>query len=171
MDTRKLVVASAFFIASAFVLSFKLLLSTPINVYLQQGQSTVLVNQVKGFYSWSDVAVVAVAAVVLGWSGALMLSSGRTGPVLVEERTGTAAWKGTLEQKKAAWEDTAKTLKNDEAAVFRAIIAAEGVVNQGILVSTTGLPKSTVSICLDILESRGLVERRRRGMGNVIVLK
>jgi uncharacterized membrane protein len=171
MDTRKLVIASAFFIASAFVLSFKLLLSTPINVYLQQGQSTVLVNQVKGFYSWSDVVIVAIAGVVLGLSSAVMLSSGRPSPVPVEEGAGTAAWKGVLEQKKAAWEEAAKSLKDDEAAVFRAIIAAEGLINQGTLVSTTGLPKSTVSKCLDILESRGLVERRRRGMGNVVVLK
>lgn len=171
MDPRKLVVASAFFVVSAFVLSFKLLLSTPINVYVQQGNSTVLVNQVKGFYGWSDVAIVAVAASVLGWSAAVMLSSGRPGPTTVEDRAGTAAWKGAFEQKKASWEDAAKTLKDDEAAVFREIIAAEGLINQGTLVTATGLPKSTVSKCLDILESRGLVERRRRGMGNVVVLK
>jgi len=169
MDTRKLVVASAFFVASAFVLSFKLLFSTPINVYLQQGQSTVLVNQVKSFYSWTDVAIVAVAAMVLGWSAALMLSSGR--PVTGEDARGSLTWKGALEQKKALWEEAAQSLKDDEAAVFRAIISAEGVINQGDLVTGTGLPKSTVSKCLDILESRGLVERRRRGMGNVVVLK
>jgi DNA-binding transcriptional ArsR family regulator len=171
MDTRKLVVASAFFVASAFVLSFKLLFSTPINVYLQQGQSTVLVNQVKGFYSWTDVAIVAVAAMVLGWSAALMLSSGRTGPVTGEDARGPGTWGGALEQKKALWEEAAQSLKDDEAAVFRAIISAEGVINQGDLVKGTGMPKSTVSRCLDILESRGLVERRRRGMGNVVVLK
>jgi hypothetical protein len=153
MDTRKLVIASAFFIASAFVLSFKLLLSTPINVYLPQGQSTVLVNQVKGFYSWSDVVIVTIAAIVLGCSGAVMLSSGRPGPSPAGETAGTAAWKGAFEQKRAVWEDTAKTLKDDEATVFRAIISAEGVINQGDLVKGTGLPKSTVSKCLDILES------------------
>ena len=171
MDTRKLVIASAFFVAAAFVLSFKLLLSTPINVYLQQGQSTVLVNQVRGFYNWSDVAIVAVAAVVLGWSGAVMLSSGRTGPVTTEDYTGTETWKVAFEKKKAFWEETAKSLKDDEAVVFRAIISAEGMINQGELVELTSLPKSTVSKCLDVLESRGLVERRRRGMGNVVVLK
>ena len=171
MDPRKLVIASAFFVASVFVLSFKLLLSTPINVYLQQGNSSVLVNQVHGFYTWLDVAVVAVAAAVLGWSGSVMLSSGRASQPGPKALPGTPEWSLVFEKKKASWEDVANSLLEDEAAVFRAIMAVEGIINQGDLVSATGLSKSTVSKCLDILESRGLVERRRRGMGNVVVLK
>ena len=68
-------------------------------------------------------------------------------------------------------EDIAKTLKEDEATVLRMIIASDGTITQGELVERTGLPKSTVSTCLDALEVRGIVERRRRGMGNLIVLK
>ncbi|RLI76793.1 transcriptional regulator, partial [Archaeoglobales archaeon] len=31
--------------------------------------------------------------------------------------------------------------------------------------------KASVSRTLDLLESKGLVERRRRGMGNIVLLK
>ncbi|MCD6411533.1 MAG: MarR family transcriptional regulator [Thermoplasmata archaeon] len=35
----------------------------------------------------------------------------------------------------------------------------------------TGISKASVSRALDLLESKGLVERRRRGMGNIVLLK
>ena len=44
-------------------------------------------------------------------------------------------------------------------------------MNQGDLVVQSGLSKATVSRTLDLLESKGLVEKRRRGMGNVVLLK
>jgi len=64
-----------------------------------------------------------------------------------------------------------KTLKDDERKVYEAILEAGGVINQSKLPEKTGLPKRSVSRALDLLESRGLVERRRRGMGSVILLK
>ncbi len=81
------------------------------------------------------------------------------------------AWNEAFEKKKGVFEEIAKGLKEDEATVLRAIIASDGIIMQGELVEKTGLPKSTVSKSLDALEVRGLVERRRRGMGNVILLK
>jgi len=75
-----------------------------------------------------------------------------------------------LEERRQRWEGVAKTLKDDEQTLFKAIID-EGIVHQSELVEKTGLPKSNVSRALYGLESRGLIERRRRGMGNVILLK
>jgi uncharacterized membrane protein len=75
-----------------------------------------------------------------------------------------------LEERRQRWEGIAKTLKDDEQTLFKAIID-EGIVHQSELVEKTGLPKSNVSRALYGLESRGLIERRRRGMGNVILLK
>lgn len=172
MDTRRLIIGSAFFVASVLVLSLKLLLPTPINVYIQQTGNPTLVDQVQGFYSWSDVITVLVAAIVLGWSGSVILSSSSSRPV-VPQGAGDKGqeWKDAFEKRKGAFEEIADGLKEDEASVLRAIIASDGMIMQGELVEKTGLPKSTVSKCLDALEVRGLVERRRRGMGNVILLK
>jgi uncharacterized membrane protein len=75
-----------------------------------------------------------------------------------------------IEERRQRWEEISKTLKNDEQVLYKAIID-EGIVNQSVLVEKTGLPKSNVSRALYGLESRGLIERRRRGMGNVVLLK
>ena len=75
-----------------------------------------------------------------------------------------------LEQRKKHWEDIAKTLKSDEQKIYEAIIG-EGIIAQSELVAKTGLPKSNVSRALYALENKGLIERRRRGMGNIILLK
>lgn len=64
-----------------------------------------------------------------------------------------------------------KTLKDDERRIYEAIVKADGIINQGELPEKTGLSKATVSRALYFLESKGLVERRRRGMGNVVYLK
>jgi uncharacterized membrane protein len=50
-------------------------------------------------------------------------------------------------------------------------LESDGVVQQSTIVEETDLSKSHVSRKLDVLESRELVERKRRGMGNVVVLK
>jgi uncharacterized membrane protein len=53
---------------------------------------------------------------------------------------------------------------------YKALID-DGIINQSELADRTGLSKSNVSRALYGLESRGLVERRRQGMGNVVLLK
>lgn len=63
-----------------------------------------------------------------------------------------------------------KKLSGDDKTVFDAV-AAEGTVFQSDLIRKLGYSKVKVSRILDRLEMRGLVERRRRGMANVIVLK
>jgi uncharacterized membrane protein len=42
---------------------------------------------------------------------------------------------------------------------------------QSDIVNNTSLTKVKVTRLLDKLEGKGLVERRRRGMGNLVVLK
>ena len=76
-----------------------------------------------------------------------------------------------LNERKAKWRDLSKTLKDDEARLYQTILEEGGVINQGDLGQKSGLTKSTVSRTIDLLESKGLVEKRRRGMGNVIFLK
>lgn len=63
------------------------------------------------------------------------------------------------------------TLDSEEKDVFEKIIAAEGTIFQSDLVEKTGLNKVKVTRLLDKLEGKALIERRRRGMTNVIILK
>ena len=62
-------------------------------------------------------------------------------------------------------------MKEDEQKIYQAIIEAGGIIEQSELPEKTGLSKASVSRALDLLESRGLVEKRRRGMGNIVLLK
>ena len=45
------------------------------------------------------------------------------------------------------------------------------MVFQSDIVEKTGFPKVKVTRLLDRMEHRGLVERRRRGMSNIVLIK
>ncbi len=62
-------------------------------------------------------------------------------------------------------------LKGDEKRLFEFLIEAKGSIYQSELVDKTGFSKVHVTRILDSLEGRDLIERKRRGMTNIIVLK
>lgn len=74
-------------------------------------------------------------------------------------------------QKKGKWEEALRTLTGDEKLVYEKIMVSDGVIFQSDLVEKSGFPKAKVSRILDRMEASGLVERKRRGMSNAIVLK
>ncbi|MCK4531450.1 MAG: MarR family transcriptional regulator [Candidatus Aenigmarchaeota archaeon] len=76
-----------------------------------------------------------------------------------------------VEGNKRKWESVLKTLTGDERGIYDKIVASEGVIFQSELVEQTGFPKAKVSRVLDKMEARGLLERKRRGMTNAVVLK
>ncbi|MDD1720669.1 MAG: MarR family transcriptional regulator [Euryarchaeota archaeon] len=160
--------AAAIFIASVLVLAFKLLNPTPVQLLVEG--DTVIMSQIPGLFTYNDVLIIAVALVFASVSGSyLVLRDSSTVPTTASPAS-PAPGDVLLEERRQRWEDVSKTLKNDEQKIYKAIID-EGIINQSELVERTGLSKSNVSRALYGLESRGLVERRRRGMGNVVLLK
>ena len=65
----------------------------------------------------------------------------------------------------------AAILPSDEKKIYSIVVDSQGFVFQNDLIEKSGLNKVTVTRLLDKLEGKSLVERRRRGMSNVIVLK
>ena len=63
-----------------------------------------------------------------------------------------------------------KSLSEEEKKIYE-IILQSGASFQSDIVEKSGINKVKVSRMLDKLEGKGLVERRRRGMSNVIVPK
>jgi uncharacterized membrane protein len=161
----KILFAAAVFIASVLVLALKLLNPTPVQILVEG--NTAITTQVPGLFTYADVLVIAVALVLMSVSGTYILLHDSTIPAAAAP---ASAGDVILEERRQRWEEVAKTLKDDEQTLFKAIID-EGIVHQSELVEKTGLPKSNVSRALYGLESRGLIERRRRGMGNVVLLK
>jgi hypothetical protein len=63
------------------------------------------------------------------------------------------------------------SLNSDERRVFEKIIEAQGTIFQSDLTDKTNFAKVKITRILDKLEGRGLIERKRRGMANVVILK
>lgn len=62
-------------------------------------------------------------------------------------------------------------LDKDEKKIYKLILDAQGTIFQSELVEKSGFDKVKVSRILDKLEGKQLIERRRRGMTNVVVLR
>jgi GTP-sensing pleiotropic transcriptional regulator CodY len=157
---RRSLLVACVFIMSVFLVMLKLMNPTEIHIYLE-GEETVL-SQIMKNYTFFDVVLLVASSLVAGMSVIyLMLFDDQqrpTGEMLLESRL-------------SKYEGLIPTLKDDEQKIFRAIIDAQGIIAQSELTEVTGVSKSNVSRALDLLESRGLVERRRRGMSNTILLK
>jgi len=157
-------ISAALLAASAFVLALKLIQPASITIEIGPTGNATVRSSMSGLYDFEDILTVFFSALVAGVSATVILMANRdikTSPL----------GELVLSDRRAKWQEISKTLKADEMTVYQAILDADGMVNQGDLVSKVGLSKATVSRTLDLLESRGLVERRRRGMGNVILLK
>lgn len=172
MDGRafdgKAFLAAAVFVASVVVLAFKLLNPTPVQILVEG--DTAIMSQVPGLFTYNDVLIIAVALISISVSVSYLLLRDSSPVPSTPSPTSPTPGNVLLEERRQRWEEVSKTLKNDEQRVYKAIID-EGIINQSELVERTGLSKSNVSRALYGLESRGLVERRRRGMGNVVLLK
>lgn len=62
-------------------------------------------------------------------------------------------------------------LNNEEKTVLEKIIESNGYLPQRDLMDATNLNKVKITRILDRLEGRGIIERKRRGMSNIILLK
>jgi len=69
------------------------------------------------------------------------------------------------------WKKIVKGLEGEERQIYELIGSRGGFVFQNELVEKSGMNKVKVTRVLDKLEAKGLVERRRRGMSNVVTLK
>jgi uncharacterized membrane protein len=163
MESKKIygrtVFMAVLFVASVFVLGIKLLNPTPVQIFIE-GENTAI-SQIPGFFTFTDVIILVVTSIILAISAMYLLFIDS-----VEKPTGELV----LGERKKKWEHIEKTLKNDEQKIYKAIIESDGIINQSELVEKTEISKSSISRILDLLESKGLVEKRRRGMGNIILL-
>ena len=64
-----------------------------------------------------------------------------------------------------------KNMMPETKTIYNLISQANGAILQGELVTKSGMDKVKVSRILDKLEMQGLIERRRHGMSNLVVLK
>ncbi|MBD3388351.1 MAG: MarR family transcriptional regulator [Candidatus Altiarchaeales archaeon] len=81
---------------------------------------------------------------------------------------------GRLDQEPSGrekWLENLGSLDGDEKTVYQLISDSGGTIFQSEISEKTGLSKVKVTRNLDRLESKNLLERRRRGLTNIVVLK
>ena len=64
-----------------------------------------------------------------------------------------------------------KSLSPETRSIFDLVVQSNGAILQGELITKSGVDKVKVSRILNKLEMLGLIERRRHGMSNLVVLK
>lgn len=72
---------------------------------------------------------------------------------------------------KEKYQEIIKTLDADEKVIFNIILDSKGSIFQSTLVDKSNLSKVKVTRLLDRLEGKNLIERKRRGMTNIVLLK
>jgi len=113
----------------------------------------------KNSISWLFVLAFGIAFLILGAGTYLIFMPTEKPPIVIEET-----------KKEFKHVDIAK-LDEDEKKVYEIIKAKGGSAYQSDLVTETSFTKVKVTRILDKLEMMGILERRRRGMTNIIVLK
>lgn len=193
MDFRALqnlhLLAAVTFVAAILVLAMQLITPSPVMVSLGGGGTqTTSVGQ---YFTYFDVAVVVAASLLCGASGTYLVLYDRAhrltdhattalqnAPPQQTTNGGVAMTGGGSQQSvedtsapHERWEETVDRLQNNEETVYTVLVEADGERAQRKIVEGTDLSKATVSRTLDKLENRGLVERKRSGMGNTVRLQ
>jgi uncharacterized membrane protein len=164
--------------AVALVVAWRLLVPAPVSVTI--GADTVYAGTTRTVPRTVDVVVLTVAAFGSGASMATLLSGPRRTSALTQETTGSHHTAGgdqdpepteeLLEARRREWNETADRLADTERIVYETVLEADGVLPQNEIVESTEFSKATVSRTLDTLEAKELIERKRRGVGNVVIL-
>jgi len=145
-------------LAIAYIVSMIILVSkmaSPINIQIiVHSEREVYVKEIPRVYTFSDMLIITASSIVMSSCAvSLILLSIQKSEIKVRLLS------------------AARSLGKSEKKVYDFLLSKGGVAFQSEIVETLNLSRSTVSIILDKLEAKGLVERRRRGMSNIVIVK
>ena len=158
MKTGK-IIAIFGLIASTFAVFVEIM--TPATVQFIIDESVIEFTNSPQIFNSFDMTVIGISGFVMGSSLVYLWLVDKNQPVST----------GTSELRKH-WDKLLEKLANpDEQKIVSLIIEEGGTIFQSQLVDRSGYSKSKVSLILDRLEAKKILERKRRGMSNAIVLK
>jgi len=145
-------------LVSMFVLTVKLL--QPVSIQLMFDGQRIEFTQQPAFYALSDVVLVVASAFTAGVCAVcLVLGVGEA-----SEDVSALNVKVDLSRVLDGVEDEA------EKAVLSLVVESGGSAFQSDLVERSGFSKGKVSLVLDRLEARGIIQRKRSGMTNLVTI-
>ncbi|EMA26744.1 helix-turn-helix transcriptional regulator [Haloarcula argentinensis] len=169
--------AAGVLVTATAILVAQFLTATPTAVVV--GDESTRLGTVGWQFGLHDVVVIAVAACAVGASTTALLngigsSSATSADTTCSDTSTQESTDSTsselLQARRQEWETVSERLASNEEQVYQAVLDADGVLPQSEIVNRTELSKATVSRTLDSLEAKNLVERKRRGMGNIVLL-
>ncbi len=146
-------------IASTFAVFIKIM--TPTTVQFIIDESVIEFTNIPQIYNSFDMTVIGISGFVMGSSLVYLWLVDKNQPVPAGSSDLRKHWDELLE----------KLVNPDEQKLVSLIIEEGGTIFQSQLVDKSGYSKSKVSLILDRLEAKKILERKRHGMSNAIVLK
>ncbi|WP_049987391.1 helix-turn-helix transcriptional regulator [Halobellus rufus] len=180
---KALLAAGIFVLTTTVLLVLVVRLVTPPSIVVRLGGDPVYTGAIRPSLTFAEAAVLITTAFTAGVSAAVLYLEGRHTPSSaersIESNPKGPSHRGSdpkptdelLEARRRDWEETADRLADTELAVYEVILEADGVLPQSEIVEETEFSKATVSRTLDTLEAKELIERKRRGVGNVVLLR
>jgi len=156
----RIILAMFGLVASTFAVFTRIMMSTTVQVIIEG--NTIELKEIPNIYNSFDMVVTGISCFVLGSSLIYLLLVGKSKVVGKDETS----------LMRSNWDKILERLSNpDERKIIQIIIDEGGTIFQSQLIEKSGYSKSKVSLVLDKLEARRILERRRHGMSNVVVLK
>ena len=146
-------------IASSFAIFIKVMTPTTVQFIIEG--NIVRLDEIPNIYSSLDIVVTGVSSFVLGSSLIYLFMIDKKERIQNGSPSIREHWDALLE----------KLSNADEKEIVKIIVAEGGTIFQSQLVEKSGFSKSKVSLILDRLEAQRILERKRRGMTNAVVLK
>jgi uncharacterized membrane protein len=163
IGTPGILISAIVLIISVLLLIDRLLATGPVQLVLQDGRAVPVEGA--SYFSLNEVLFFIITAWLGGMSFLyiILFPKEKEIPELKGEVAGLPEIKSTAIL-------AANILEGDEKILFQKIMDNDGIL-QRELVLKAGFSEPKVSRLLDKLERRGLILRRRDGMGNRIILK
>lgn len=162
----KFIAAIVVLVITSFILTNKLLGSTP-ELSLVMNGSTVVIERPEKLFTYSDLLLSTSSSFVLGTTIMYLLAGkwrGHPEQISLES-------KPVEQDKSEKWRMVLYALKQDEHKIYKEILDAGGEMLQKDLVALSGFNGPKVTRILDNLEKRNFIERKSYGMTNLVRLK
>lgn len=163
---RKFVTAIVVLVITSFILTNKLLGSSP-ELNLVMNGSTVVIERPEKLFTYSDLLLSTFSSFLLGTTIMYLLA----GKWRESTESASQESEAVKEDKSEKWRTVLDALKEDEHKIYKEILDAGGEIFQKDLVALSGFNGPKVTRILDSLERRNFIEHKSYGMTNLVRLK
>ena len=163
IETRSILISAIVLIISVLLLIDRLLAQGPVQLILENGKAVPVEGA--SYFSLNEVLLLIIAAWLGGMSFLYIIISSKEKETPQSEQIETV-----IPENKSAAMVAADILDGDEKTIFQKIVDNDGLLQRELILNTD-FSEPKVSRLLDKLERRGLIIRKRDGMGNRVMLK